>query len=237
LRRTRRNIAGRKFCRQVLPIFLSRTCSHCPNAALPLENAVVAVGDEEDAAVPLLSPTAAVVEVGAGAPLLMLLSVAHPTGTPRVQVREGDALAVAFGLPMPSRRRACHPRRPALLHLHRALVLAAASWSLASRSQPVVERPRAPCRHMSPAALGLANGTSYDACLPGPILRRGRPWWQRLRPTVNSADAAAEVHGGECVDRHGLNGNRFGDNDTVKYSLAAVPYLLVQPRSLSNLGF
>jgi hypothetical protein len=62
-----------------------------------LENAIVAVGDEEDVAAPLLSPTPAVIEVGASAPLLMLLSVARPTDAPRVLVRERDALAFAFG--------------------------------------------------------------------------------------------------------------------------------------------
>jgi hypothetical protein len=45
------------------------------DAALPSENVVVAVSDEEDEAAPLLSPTPAVVEIGAGVPLLMLLSV------------------------------------------------------------------------------------------------------------------------------------------------------------------
>jgi hypothetical protein len=45
------------------------------DVALPSENVVLAISDEEDEAAPLLSLTPAVVEVGAGAPLLMLLSV------------------------------------------------------------------------------------------------------------------------------------------------------------------
>jgi hypothetical protein len=45
------------------------------DAALPSENVVVAISDEEDEAAPLLCPTPAVVEIGAGVPLLMLLSV------------------------------------------------------------------------------------------------------------------------------------------------------------------
>jgi hypothetical protein len=47
------------------------------DAALPLENVIIAVSNEEDEAAPLLSPTPAVVEIGAGMPLLMLLSVGH----------------------------------------------------------------------------------------------------------------------------------------------------------------
>jgi hypothetical protein len=81
-------------------MLVSRTCGRRPrplvDAALPSENAIVAVGDEEDVAAPLLSPTPAVIEVGASAPLLML-SVARPTDAPRVLVRERDALAFAFG--------------------------------------------------------------------------------------------------------------------------------------------
>jgi hypothetical protein len=45
------------------------------DAALPSENVFVAASDEEDEAAPLLSSIPAVVEVGAGAPLLILLSI------------------------------------------------------------------------------------------------------------------------------------------------------------------
>jgi hypothetical protein len=129
------------------------------DAALPSENAVIAVSDEEDEAAPLLSLTPAVVEVRADAPLLMLLSMARPTDAPRVEVREGGALAFTFGLPTSSRRRgrrprrlqrprlrrACSPGRWLLLRYHRAMELAAALW-------PSASRPPARCRAAAGAA-------------------------------------------------------------------------------------
>ena len=57
------------------------------------DDAVVVADDDTDVAAPLPSPTPAVVEDEAGAPLPTLPLAAHLLDEPRMLVRDGDALA------------------------------------------------------------------------------------------------------------------------------------------------
>jgi hypothetical protein len=136
-----------------------------------------------------------VVEVGTGAPLQMPPSEARSTDAPRMQVREGDALAFvsaptrassfAFGSSVksfssaafadvvaPTRlrlQRVCSPRRRTLLRLHRDMELAAVLWPSASRPPSLrhAAAGAAGAGTWSPAALGLVNGVRPGAGLLG----------------------------------------------------------------------
>lgn len=151
----------------------------------PQEDEIVLVDDEEDEAALLPFPTPAVVEAEAGAPLLMLLTEARVPNTPRVQVREGDALAFesaptgasvfAFGSGVSGSTSAAVVDADAVAP--RLLSPTAATAPSSPRTgprrpavTPAVEQPPRPRWHMEPAlglASSLSNGVASGTRLPG----------------------------------------------------------------------
>ncbi|XBH90732.1 hypothetical protein VPH35_082313 [Triticum aestivum] len=69
-----------------------------PVVAAPQEEGTVVIDDEEVGDAPLQHPTPAVVEADGGAPLPMLLTMAHIPATHQVQVHDGDTLAFVSAL-------------------------------------------------------------------------------------------------------------------------------------------